>query len=102
MVRVKNVPVRSARPTRISAKTSQAINSLLIGTKKKHRTDLSKQNTAVDFEVKRLKTKRKRNIKIKKLLAQPKHVEVRKNGQVVRRMTVRRKSYFPGRRRKVY
>ena len=57
----------------------------------------------VDFSIKKSKTPRKkRNIKIKKLLAQPKHVEVRKNGQVIRRMTVRRKSYFPGRRRKVY
>ena len=102
MPRLKSTPVRSARPTRLAAKTSQTINSLLAGTKKSIGPALAKQNTSVDFGIKRLRTKRKRNIKIKKLLAQPKHVEVRKNGQVVRKMIVRRKAYFPGRRRKVY
>ena len=36
-----------------------------------------------------------KNIKIKVLLPQPKNVEVKNRGQVVRRMTVRRRSIFP-------
>ena len=36
-----------------------------------------------------------KNIKIKVLLPQIKDVEVKQRGQVVRRMTVRRKSIFP-------
>ena len=35
------------------------------------------------------------NIKIKVLLPQGKNVEVKKRGQVIRRMRVRRKSIFP-------
>ena len=96
MVRTINTPIRSARPTRNAAKTSRAINNLLIGSKRNI-------GTPVDFSIKKLKTtKRNRNIKIKELLSQPKQVQIRKNGQVIRKMTVRRKSYFPGRRRKTY
>ena len=49
-------------------------------------------------------TKRTRNraIKIKKLLPQAKIVEVKKNGYVLRKMTVRRRTYFPGRRKVTY
>ena len=47
-------------------------------------------------------SKRNKGIKIKKLISQPKMVTVKKNGQVLRKMTVRRKAYFPGRRRKIY
>ena len=36
-----------------------------------------------------------KNIKIKVLLPQSKNIEVKKRGQVVRRMRVRRKSIFP-------
>ena len=36
-----------------------------------------------------------RNIKIKVLLPQGKNVEVKKRGQVIRRIRVRRKSIFP-------
>ena len=36
-----------------------------------------------------------KNIKIKMLLPQSKNIEVKKRGQVVRRMRVRRKSIFP-------
>ena len=46
--------------------------------------------------------RRNRNIKIKKLLTQPRPIEVKKNGVVIRKMVVRRKSYFPGKRAKVY
>ena len=37
-----------------------------------------------------------KTFKIKKLIAVPKNIEVKKNGQVVRRMTVRRRAIFPG------
>ena len=36
-----------------------------------------------------------KNIKIKVLLPQSKNVEVKRRGEVIRRMTVRRKSIFP-------
>ena len=36
-------------------------------------------------------SKRNKGIKIKKLLSQPKMVTVKKNGQVLRKMTVRRR-----------
>ena len=57
----------------------------------------------IDFAVEKpVIVKRKRNIKIKKLIAEPKQVEIRKNGCVIKRITVRRKSYFPGRRKRTY
>ena len=37
-----------------------------------------------------------KTFKIKKLIAQPENVKVKKNGQVVRKMTVRRRAIFPG------
>ena len=43
---------------------------------------------------------RNRRYKIKRLIAQPKNVEVKRNGVVVRRMVVRRKAIFPGARRR--
>ena len=39
-----------------------------------------------------------RDIKIKQIIPQSQNIEVKKNGQVVRRMTVRRKTIFPGNR----
>ena len=44
---------------------------------------------------------RNRTFKIKKLIAEPKNIEVKKNGQVVRKMTVRRRAIFPSERRRV-
>ena len=44
---------------------------------------------------------RNRTFKIKKLIAQPKNIQVKKNGQVVRKMTVRRRAIFPSERRRV-
>ena len=41
-----------------------------------------------------------RPYKIKRLIAQPKNVEVKRNGVVVRRMVVRRKAIFPSARRR--
>ena len=104
MPRVKSVPVRSVRLSRGAAQTSQAINSALLGTKKNiGPAFISRPVPSGGVGVKRMPSKRNKSIKIKKLLAQPKQVSVKKNGQVVRRMTVRRKAYFPGRRRrKIY
>ena len=47
---------------------------------------------------------RNRRYKIKRMMAQPKNIDVRHNGRVVRRMVLRRESLFPGnpRRRIVY
>ena len=36
-----------------------------------------------------------KTFKIKQLIAVPKNVQVKKNGQVVQRMTVRRRSIYP-------
>ena len=45
---------------------------------------------------------RNRRYKIKRILAQPKNVEVKHNGRVVRRMVVRRSTIYPGSRRRNY
>ena len=37
-----------------------------------------------------------KTFKIKKLIVQPKNVDVKKNSQVVRKMTARRRAIFPG------
>ena len=49
----------------------------------------------------RIPRKNKR-LKIKKLLPQSKVVQVKKNGVVIRTMKFRRKSYFPGKKRRTY
>ena len=43
---------------------------------------------------------RNRMYKIKRILVQPRDVDVRQNGRVVRRMVVRRKTIYPGIRRR--
>ena len=43
---------------------------------------------------------RNRNFKIKRLLAQPKNVDVKKNAVVIRKTVVRRKIIFPAEVRK--
>ena len=102
MPRVKSTPVRSARPSRRAVQTSQAISNILLGSKRNIGPALGRPVPTGGVRVKRIRTARKRDIKIKKLIAQPRQVSVKKNGQVVRTMTVRRKAYFPGRRRKTY
>ena len=54
--------------------------------------------------VKNMENRRARNrrYKIKKILTQPKNVEVKQNGRVVRRMVVRRITIYPGSRRRNY
>ena len=39
---------------------------------------------------------RNRDIKIKQIIPQSRNIDVKKNGQVVRRMVVRRKTIYPG------
>ena len=43
---------------------------------------------------------RNRRYKIKRYLAQPKNVDVKHNGRVVRRMVVRRQTIYPSTRRR--
>ena len=45
---------------------------------------------------------RNRRYKIKRILVQPKNVEVKQNGRVVPRMVVRRSTIYPGSRRRNY
>ena len=45
---------------------------------------------------------RNRRFKIKKMMAQPKNIQVKQNGRVVRRMVVRRSTIYPGSRRRNY
>ena len=56
--------------------------------------DLAAKLVAAAKEIRRGKVNTK-NIKIKVFLPQSKNIEVKKRGQVVRRMRVRRKSIFP-------
>ena len=43
---------------------------------------------------------RNRRYKIKTVLAQPKNIDVKQNGRVVRRMVVRRQTIYPSTRRR--
>ena len=86
----------------MAAQTSHAISNILLASKRNIGPALGRPVLTRGVGVKKIPTTRKRNIKIKKLIAQPKQVFVKKNGQVVRTMTVRRKACFPGRRRKTY
>ena len=43
---------------------------------------------------------RNRRYKIKRYLAQPRNIDVRQNGRVVRRMIVRRQTIYPSTRRR--
>ena len=43
---------------------------------------------------------RNRRYKIKRFLAQPRNIDVKKNGRVVRRIIVRRKTIYPSARRR--
>ena len=43
---------------------------------------------------------RNRHYKIKRYLAQPKNIDVKQNGRVVRRLVVRRQTIYPSTRRR--
>ena len=53
------------------------------------------RRAAAEKEIRRRKRVNAKDIKIKVLLPQGKDIEVKKRGQVIRRMRVRRKSIFP-------
>ena len=57
-----------------------------------------------EMRVKNIENRRVRNrrFKIKKMMAQPKNIQVKQNGRVVRRMVVRRSTIYPGSRRRNY
>ena len=57
--------------------------------------DFTSTRVAATKEIARGRKVHPKNVKIKKLLPQAKQIEVKKNGQVVRRMTVRRKTIYP-------
>ena len=114
MPRQKTAMPRGKRPPRAAAANSSAINNVLLG-KRNIGSALAGPSSAPSFAparpagrinrprpsggigVKNMERFRKRNrdIKIKKVLSQSKVVQVKKNGLVVRTMTVRRKTYFP-------
>ena len=109
---------RGKRPSRAAAINSSAINNALLGAKRNVGPALGATAAALPgpssviarprpsggIGVKNMDRfrKRNRNLKIKKVLPQPKVVNVKKNGVVVRKMTVHQKTYFPGRKKKVY
>ena len=45
---------------------------------------------------------RNRRFKIKRMMEQPRNVEVKRNGRVVSRMVVRRRTIYPGEVRRSY
>ena len=54
--------------------------------------------------VKNIENRRVRNrrFKTKRMMEQPRNVEVKQNGRVIRRMVVRRKAIYPGMTRRNY
>ena len=114
MPRTKNTMPRGKRPPRTAAAAASAINNVLLGKRNigpALAANLPGPSSAPDrpcpsggIGVKNMERfcKRNRDIKIKKVLPQSEVVQVKKNGVVQRTMTVRRKTYFPGRRKKVY
>ena len=116
---------RPPRGTRAAAAAAEAINNVLLGalaapvisaavagpsgvrssfSPSHRRNQLGRPRPNAGVEVKRMQVfrRRKKDIKIKKLLLQPRTINVKKNGVVVRKMTVRRRSYFSGRGAGVY
>ena len=128
MPRQKKVMPRGKRPPRAAAAVSQVINNVLLGksnvgptlaapahavagpssapsfTPSHLKRRLGRPRPAGGIGVKNMQAFRRRNrdIKIKKLLPQPKTINVKKNGVIVRKMVVRRRAYFPGRQARVY
>ena len=110
---------RGKRPPRAAAALSKAINNMLLGKKNVGPAlaasavgSSSSQPSFVSgrpcpslgIGVKNMQAFRRRNkdLKIKKLLPQSKVVNVKKNGVVVRKMTVRRRAHLPRRHNTVY
>ena len=91
MARTLRLP-KGKRPTRAAKATAIAINNILA----------RRTRPSGGSGVKRMKTARNKNFKVKVLLSKSKTVNVKKGGVVVRTMTVRRKSHFPGKKPYVY
>ena len=122
----KKVMPRRKRPPRAAAAVSAAINNVLLGKSNigpalgapvavaaaavagpsstpsfapaHSKGRLGRPRSAGGIGVKNMQAFRRRNrdIKIKKLLTQPKTINVKKNGVVVRKMVVRGRALFPG------
>ena len=84
---------RGKRPTRAAKSTAIAINNIIAR---------ARSRPSAGTGVKKMRTKRVKNLKIKKLLSKPNLVKVKKGRVVVRTMIVRRKSHYPGNSRKFY
>ena len=113
---------RGKRLSRSAAAVSAAINNALLEKSKKLRklteggpritmprsipSFIPSQDRRSEVGVKKVRNihgpRNNRHIKIKKLLVEPKEVEIFKNGVVQCKIIVRRKTYFPGRRQRVY
>ena len=114
---------RGKRPPRAAAAVSKAINNVLLGANNQAaatQPGLSQPGPSAPrpsfspryprfrpssgIGVKNIERipVRNKTIKIKKLLPQSKAINVKKNGVTVRKMVVRRKTYFPGRRARTY
>ena len=92
MARTLRLP-RGKRPSRAAKATAIAINNVLAR---------RRLRPSGGTGVKHIKTARNKNFKVKGLLKKPKTVNLKKGGVVVRTMTVRRKSHFPGKKPYVY
>ena len=92
MARTLRLP-KGKRPNRAAKATAIAINNILA----RRRT-----RPPGGAGVKRIKTARNKNFKVKMLLYKFKTVNVKKGGVVVRTMTVRRKAHLPGKKPYVY
>ena len=75
-------------------KKIMARTKLLPKKKRPTSVDFTSVRVAATKEIARKRRVHTKNVKIKKLLSQAKQIEVKKNGQVVRRMTVRRKAIY--------
>ena len=124
MPRTKSLPVgkRPPRAVRSAAQAAKVINEVLLGNTRPQAPQpagagpifvssprsrvnvVARPRPSGGVGVKNMQAfrRRNRNIKIKKLLTHPRPIEAKKNGVVIRKMVVRRKSYFPGKRAKVY
>ena len=92
MARTLRLP-RGKRPNRAAKATAIAINNILA---------TRRTQPPGGAGVKRTKTARNKNFKVKMLLDKFKTVNVKKGGVVVRTITVRRKAHFPRKKPYVY
>ena len=92
---------KGKRPNRAAKATAIAINNIL-ARKRTRPPGGARTRPPGGAGVKRIKTARNKNFKVKMLLYKFKTVNVKKGGVVVRTMTVRRKAHLPGKKPYVY